>query len=208
MSDFVIPMQSVTSQEVYDADGLRLNACSLVGREAPDFTLKAVMPDSSIEEVKLSGFRKHYVLLFFFPMDFTFVCPTEIIAFSDAVPAFEQRNTQILACSTDSVYSHLAWRHMSRAEGGIGEVAYPMLSDICKRTSAEYGVLLPEQGVAQRGLFLIDKSGIVQHELINNLSIGRDVNEALRVLDALQFTEEHGEVCPANWHRTCAECSR
>ncbi len=171
---------------------------NLVQNEAPDFAAQAVMPDGSFKEVKLSDYRGKYVLLFFYPLDFTFVCPTEIIAFSDANEEFEKRGVQVLGASVDSHYSHFAWRNTPRESGGIGAIKYPLIADLNKKISDAYGVLL-DGGVALRGLFLIDKEGIVRHELVNDLPLGRNVDEAIRVVDALQYHEQHGEVCPANW---------
>ena len=173
--------------------------CTLVTKEAPDFTAKAVMPDNSFADLKLSSYRGKYVVLFFYPLDFTFVCPSEIIAFDAALAKFEKKNAQVLGVSVDSHYTHLAWKNTPRKEGGIGPIKYPLVSDLTKQIARDYGVLL-EGGVALRGLFLIDKKGVVRHALVNDLPIGRSVDEALRVLDALQFHEEHGDVCPANWH--------
>ncbi len=172
---------------------------SLVTRQAPDFSAQAVLPDGQIGTVNLGDYRSKYVVLFFYPMDFTFVCPTELIAFSDANEKFTSLNVQLLACSTDSVYSHLAWTNTPRKNGGVGRLQFPLISDFDKKISNLYEILLPG-GMALRGLFLIDKEGIVRHELINDLPIGRDVNEALRVVQALQFHEKFGDVCPANWH--------
>ena len=172
----------------------------LASRPAPAFTTTAVMPDLSFAEVSLSDYaQKRYVLLFFYPLDFTFVCPTEIIAFSQAAPQFEELGVQILSCSIDSPYTHLAWRMTSRQDGGLGEIRYPMLSDLTHQIARSYGVLTPD-GHALRGLFLIDRDGVVQHQVVNNLSLGRSVEESLRMVKALQFVEQHGEVCPANWH--------
>jgi peroxiredoxin (alkyl hydroperoxide reductase subunit C) len=171
----------------------------LVGKPAPDFKATAVMPDGSFQEISLSQYRGKYVLLFFWPLDFTFVCPTEIIAFSDAAPQFEALNVQILGCSIDSHYTHLAWRKVPRSQGGLGEIRYPLIADLTKSIAEAYDVLHP-MGVALRGLFLIDKEGIVRHQLVNDLPLGRSVDEALRIVKALQFYEKHGEVCPANWH--------
>ncbi len=172
----------------------------LTAKKAPEFKTTAVMPDLSFQEIALSDFfGKKYVLLFFYPLDFTFVCPTEIIAFSEAVAKFEKLGVQVLSCSVDSAYTHLAWRMTPRKEGGLGEIQYPMLSDLDKSIAKSYGVLL-DGTVAMRGLFLIDQAGVVQHQVVNNLSLGRCVDEALRVVQALQFVEKHGEVCPANWH--------
>ncbi|HOP78241.1 MAG: peroxiredoxin [Thermogutta sp.] len=171
----------------------------LVSREAPNFKATAVMPDGSFKEISLQDYRGKYVLLFFWPLDFTFVCPTEIIAFSDRADEFEKLGVQILGCSIDSHYTHLAWRNTPRKAGGIGEVKYPLIADLDKKISEAYGVLLPN-GIALRGLFFIDKDGIVRHEVVNDLPLGRSVDEALRIVKAWQFYEQHGEVCPANWH--------
>ena len=172
---------------------------SLVGKPAPEFKAQAAMTDGSFQEISLSDYKdKNYVLLFFYPLDFTFVCPTEIIAFSNKVEEFQRRGVQVLSCSVDSHFTHLAWKNVPRTEGGLGDIGYPMLADLNKKIAADYGVLL-DAGIALRGLFLIDKSGTVQHSVINNLPLGRNVDEALRMVDALQFHEKNGEVCPANW---------
>jgi len=172
-----------------------------IQQEAPDFTAQAVMPDDSFKELTLSEYKGKYVVLFFYPLDFTFVCPTEIIAFSDRVGEFKERGAEVIGVSVDSHFSHLAWRGTSRKKGGIGEVQYPLVSDLDKSISRKYGVLLEKPGIALRGLFLIDKEGILRHITINDLPLGRNVDEALRVIDALQFHEENGEVCPANWQK-------
>jgi peroxiredoxin (alkyl hydroperoxide reductase subunit C) len=172
-------------------------AC-LVTKEAPDFAAQAVMPDNSFAELKLSSYRGHYVVLFFYPLDFTFVCPSEIIAFDKQLAQFERRGAQVIGVSVDSHFTHLAWKNTPVDRGGIGPVKYPLVADLDKSISRDYAVLL-DSGIALRGLFLIDKLGLVRHALVNDLPLGRSVEEALRVLDALQFTEEHGEVCPANW---------
>jgi alkyl hydroperoxide reductase subunit AhpC len=171
----------------------------LVTKEAPQFTAKAVMPDGSFKEISLSDYKGSYVLMFFYPLDFTFVCPTEIIAFSDRNEEFAQLDVQILGVSIDSHYSHLAWRNTPRTEGGIGQVSYPILADLNKDIARDYDVLLPA-GIALRGLFLIDKEGKVRHQVVNDLPLGRNVDEALRMIKALQHFEAHGEVCPANWN--------
>jgi len=171
---------------------------SLVSKPAPDFTADAVMPDGSFKQIKLSDYRGKYVILFFYPLDFTFVCPTEIIAFSAKTDEFKQRNTEIIGVSIDSKFSHLAWRNTDRKKGGLGQINYPLVGDVTKQISKDYDVLA-DIGVAFRGLFLIDKNGIVQHQLINNLPLGRNIDEALRMVEALQYHEKHGEVCPANW---------
>lgn len=170
----------------------------LVQKPAPEFKAQAVMADGSFQEVSLADFKGKYVVLFFYPLDFTFVCPTEIIAFSDRVEDFEARNVQVLGVSVDSHFSHFAWRNTPRTEGGIGAIEYPLVADLNKKISQDYGVLL-DGGVALRGLYLIDKEGVVRHQVINDLPLGRSVDEALRMVDALQFFEEKGEVCPANW---------
>lgn len=172
---------------------------TLVTREAPDFTATAVLADGTFkEDFKLSDFRGKYVVLFFYPLDFTFVCPSEIIAFDKKVAEFESRGAQVIGVSVDSQFSHWAWRNTSPSDGGIGPVKYPLVADLTKTIGRDYGVLLDES-VALRGTFLIDKEGIVQHAVVNNLPLGRNIDEALRMVDSLKFTEEHGEVCPANW---------
>ncbi len=170
----------------------------LVTKQAPDFKAQAVMPDGSFKEVSLGDFRGKYVVLFFYPLDFTFVCPTEIVAFSEAIGEFEKLGVQVLGCSIDSHYTHLAWRNTPRTQGGLGEIKYPLVSDLSKQISTDYGVLAPG-GVALRGLFLVDKEGLVRHQLVNDLPLGRSVEEAIRVVKALQYFEKNGEVCPANW---------
>lgn len=172
---------------------------SLVTKEAPDFAAQAVMGNNVIEELKLSSYRGKYVVLFFYPLDFTFVCPSEIIAFDKALDKFKAKNTEVIGVSVDSQYTHFAWKNTEPKKGGIGQIRYPLVADLNKNISRDYGVLFDES-VALRGLFLIDKEGIIRHSVINDLSLGRSVDEALRMLDALQFTEKHGEVCPANWH--------
>ena len=175
----------------------------LVQQSAPDFTAQAVMPDGSFKQVSLSDYRGQYVLLFFYPLDFTFVCPTEIIAFSDAVGQFKELGVQVLSCSIDSHFTHLAWRNVPRTEGGLGNIEYPMVADLDKKIAENYDVLLPG-GVALRGLFLIDGEGVVRHQVVNDLPLGRSVDEALRMVEALQFFEKNGEVCPANWKQGAA----
>ncbi len=172
----------------------------LVGKHAPDFTATAVMPDGSFKEnFSLSDYRgSKYVVLFFYPLDFTFVCPSEIIAFDHRVAEFEKRGVQVIGCSVDSHFTHCAWRGTAVNKGGIGPVGYPLVADLTKEIAREYDVLLAG-GVTLRGSFLIDKCGIVQHQVVNNLPLGRNVDEMLRMVDALQFTETHGEVCPAGW---------
>jgi peroxiredoxin (alkyl hydroperoxide reductase subunit C) len=172
--------------------------CEFVTKEAPNFKATAVMADNSFKEISLSDYRGKYVLLFFYPLDFTFVCPSEILAFDRAVDEFQKRNCEVIGVSVDSHFTHLAWKETPVEKGGIGSVRFPLVADLSKSISRDYGVLL-ESGIALRGLFLIDKDGIIRHMLVNDLPLGRNVDEALRVLDALQFVEKHGEVCPANW---------
>lgn len=171
----------------------------LVTQKAPEFTAQAVMADGSFKAVSLADYQGKYVLLFFYPLDFTFVCPTEIIAFSEVIEQFKKLDVQVLGCSVDSHYSHFAWRNTSRETGGIGKIEYPLIADLDKSIAKAYDVLLPG-GIALRGLFLIDKEGVVRHQVVNDLPLGRSVDEALRMVQALQFFEKNGEVCPANWH--------
>jgi alkyl hydroperoxide reductase subunit AhpC len=174
---------------------------TLVQKPAPDFKATAVVK-GQFKEISLSAYRgEKYVVLYFYPLDFTFVCPTEIIAFNDKVKEFEKRNAVVLGVSVDSQYTHLAWINTPRKLGGLGGLDYPLVSDLTKKIAGDYGVLTADGAVALRGLFLIDRDGIVRHELVNDLPIGRSVDEALRILDALQHFEVHGEVCPANWHQ-------
>ncbi|WOL00859.1 2-Cys peroxiredoxin BAS1, chloroplastic [Canna indica] len=172
----------------------------LVGNKAPDFEAEAVF-DQEFIKVKLSDYiGKKYVILFFYPLDFTFVCPTEITAFSDRYSDFEKLNTEVLGVSVDSVFSHLAWVQTDRKSGGLGDLNYPLISDVTKSISKSFGVLIPDQGIALRGLFIIDKEGVIQHSTINNLAIGRSVDETMRTLQALQYVQENpDEVCPAGW---------
>ncbi len=170
----------------------------LVTQQAPDFSAQAVMPDGQFKQVSLSDYNGKYVLLFFWPLDFTFVCPTEIIAFSDRAKEFADLDVQILGVSIDSHFTHLAWTQTPRNKGGIGPTAFPLIADLNKQISRDYDVLL-DGGVALRGLFLIDREGIVRHQVVNDLPLGRSVDEALRMVKALQFFVKNGEVCPANW---------
>lgn len=170
----------------------------LVGKPAPDFKATTVMPDGSFKDVSMSDYKGQYVILFFYPLDFTFVCPTEIIAFSDRAKEFSDAGVQLLGCSIDSHFSHLAWRNTPRKDGGLGDIAYPLIADLNKQIAADYDVLLPD-GIALRGLFLVDKEGVVRHQVVNDLPLGRSVDEALRMVQALQYFEENGEVCPADW---------
>jgi len=172
-----------------------------VSNPAPAFSGQAVV-NGAFEEISLEKYNAEgkWVCLFFYPLDFTFVCPTELIAFSDMTAEFAKHNCQVVACSVDSHFSHKAWDDMPRKKGGLGGVQYPILADFNKKVAEDYGVLVDVAGgIALRGLFLIDPSGVVQHSVVNNLPVGRSPEEALRILQAFQFVEEHGEVCPANW---------
>lgn len=173
----------------------------LVGKKAPDFKATAVKEGQFVENYTLSSNSGKYVVLFFYPLDFTFVCPTELHAFNEKLAEFKSRNVELIAVSVDSHFSHLAWLGTPKIKGGIEGVQYTLVSDLNKTISADYDVLVEGAGIAYRGLFLIDRQGVVQHQVVNNLPLGRSVDEALRMVDALQFFEEHGEVCPANWHK-------
>jgi len=190
----------------------------LVTKEAPDFTATAVMGDNSFkEDFSLSDYKGKYVVLYFYPLDFTFVCPSEIIAFDHRLKEFEARGVQVIGVSVDSHFTHLAWKNTPVNNGGIGQIGYPLVADLTKEIAADYGVLMGnvtaeddcgEQfhllggAVALRGSFLIDKEGIVRHQVVNDLPLGRNIDEMLRMVDALQFHEEHGEVCPAGWDKS------
>ena len=190
--------------------------CTLVGKKAPVFKAEAVVNGSEFaENFSLEQFiGKKYVVFFFYPLDFTFVCPTEILAFQEKLAEFEKRNTAVVGCSVDSSHSHWAWLQTEKNKGGIKGVKYPLVADLSKTIAENYGVLAGEYDyndndeaifvgapVAYRGLFLIDKKGVVRHQLVNDLPLGRNVDEAIRMVDALQFFEENGEVCPANWQK-------
>ncbi len=174
----------------------------LVGKKAPDFTAAAVLADGSIEEsFTLSEQIKGKVgILFFYPLDFTFVCPSEIIAFNNRVDEFRSRGAEIIGVSVDSHFSHAAWRETDVNKGGIGPIKFPLVADLTKQIARDYDVLVND-AVAFRGTFMIDKEGVVRHQIVNDLPLGRNVDEAIRMIDALNFHEEHGEVCPAGWNR-------
>lgn len=174
---------------------------SFIGKKVPAFSAKAVIENRCVDNFSLQDLEGKYVVLFFYPLDFTFVCPTELHAFQDKLSAFEERKAAVVGCSIDSHFSHLAWLQTPKNKGGIQGVTYPIISDINKNIAKEFGVLAEEEGIAYRGLFLIDKKGVIRHYVVNDLPLGRSVEEALRTLDALIFFEEHGEVCPANWHQ-------
>jgi len=177
--------------------GSRLLAAQ-VQHPAPDFAGMAVV-NAQFKEISLKDFQGKYLVLFFYPLDFTFVCPTEIIAFSDRIDEFKALNAEVVGVSTDSHFSHLAWINTPRKEGGLGGLNYPLLADFHKKVSADYGVLIEKAGIALRGLFIIDTQGVVRQITINDLPVGRSVDETLRLIQAFQFVEKHGEVCPANW---------
>ena len=171
----------------------------LVGKKAPNFLAKALIDGIIVENFSLSRYAGKHVVFFFYPLDFTFVCPTELHAFQDQMDEFKKRNTEVVGCSVDSCYSHQAWVNTPKSKGGINGVKYPLVADLNKNISEAYGVLVPNEGIAYRGLFLIDSHGVVRHQVVNDLPLGRSVDEVLRTLDALLFFEAHGEVCPANW---------
>lgn len=173
----------------------------LVGKQAPDFTATAVYGNNEIKNLSMSDYKGKYVVLFFYPLDFTFVCPSELIAFDHRLDEFKKRNVEVIGCSIDSQFTHLAWKNTAIDKGGIGQVKYPLVADVKHTICQAYDVELAAGGVALRASFLIDKAGLVQHQVVNNLPLGRNIDEMLRMIDALQFTEEHGEVCPAGWQK-------
>jgi peroxiredoxin (alkyl hydroperoxide reductase subunit C) len=175
---------------------------AFVCQKAPNFTAAAVLPDGSIKgDFSLSDYAGKYVVIFFYPLDFTFVCPSEILAHNSRVEEFKKRGVQVIGVSIDSQFTHAAWRNTATANGGIGAIGFPLVADVKHEITQAYGVEHPQAGVALRGSFLIDKDGVIQHMVINNLPLGRNVDEMLRMVDALQFTEENGEVCPAGWNK-------
>ncbi|SYX09439.1 Probable peroxiredoxin,peroxidase,Truncated hemoglobins,peroxiredoxin,AhpC/TSA family [Chlamydia poikilotherma] len=171
-----------------------------IGKTAPDFSLQAVV-DGEVKNVSLKDYRGKYVILFFYPKDFTYVCPTELHAFQDSLEEFENRGAQIIGCSVDDLDTHKRWLDTDKRSGGVKGVTYPLVSDTTYELSKLYGVLDSQSGLSFRGSFLIDKDGIIRHMVINDLPLGRSIDEELRVLDALIFFENHGLVCPANWHQ-------
>ena len=173
---------------------------TLVTQAAPEFTANAVMPDNSFGSITLSALKGKYVVLFFYQLDFTFVCPSEILAFNKKVAEFKEKNCELIGVSVDSRFTHLAWKNTAIENGGIGNIQYPLVEDLNKEIAKSYGILFGGS-VALRGLFLIDTKGFVRHAVINDLPLGRNVDEALRMVDALQFHETHGDVCPANWKK-------
>lgn len=169
-----------------------------IQKPAPTFT-KTAVKDGVFEKISLEDYKGKWVLLAFIPLAFTFVCPTEIIAYSDAVKSFADKETEVLFASTDSEYSLLAWTNVSRKDGGLGPIDIPLIADTNHSLSKDYGVLIEEEGIALRGIFLIDPKGTLRQITINDLPVGRSVDESLRLVEAFQFTEKYGEVCPANW---------
>lgn len=169
-----------------------------IQQKAPEFTVSALLPNKEFKDISLSDYKGKWVVFFWYPLDFTFVCPTEIIAFGDRSPEFEKINTQVIAASCDSLFTHLAWVNTPRTEGGLGDMKIPIVADFNKTVANQYGVLLPD-GVPLRALFIIDPSGNLRQITCNDLPVGRNVDEIIRLIKAFQFVEEHGEVCPANW---------
>ena len=174
----------------------------LVGKQAPSFSAPAVMADGSINaDFSLTDYKGKSIVLFFYPLDFTFVCPTELIAFSHRIEEFEKRGVQVLGCSIDSQFTHAAWRNTAIDDGGIGPVKYPLVADVKHEICRAYDVEFEPAGVALRGSFLIDEGGIVRHQVVNDLPLGRNIDEMLRMVDAMQFHDKYGEVCPAGWNQ-------
>lgn len=171
----------------------------LVGKPAPQFKAKAVVNNQIIEDFSLANFRGKNVIFFFYPLDFTFVCPTELHAFQEKLSEFEKLNTQVVGCSIDSHFSHFAWLGTPKNKGGIQGITFPIVSDINKQIAMDYDVLNQKEGIAYRGLFFIDKEGIIRHQVVNDFHLGRSVDDALRILAAQDYFEKNGEVCPANW---------
>lgn len=171
---------------------------AMISKPAPAWEGTAVT-DGQFKELKLEDYRGKYLVFFFYPLDFTFVCPTEILAFNDRADEFRALNAEVVACSVDSHFTHLAWTNTPRKEGGLGKLKIPLLSDITHKISNDYGVYLEDQGIALRGLFIIDDKGVLRQITMNDLPVGRSVDETLRLVQAFQFTDEHGEVCPAGW---------
>jgi peroxiredoxin (alkyl hydroperoxide reductase subunit C) len=174
----------------------------LVGKKAPDFTAAAVMPNNEINDnFNLHSYLKGKIgVLFFYPLDFTFVCPSEIIAFDNRLQEFKDRGVEVIGVSVDSKFTHLAWKNTDVSKGGIGQIQYPLVADLTKSIARDYDVLMGE-AVALRGTFLIDQEGVVRHQVINDLPLGRNIDEALRMVDSLKFFQENGEVCPAGWNK-------
>ncbi|ESL07739.1 mitochondrial tryparedoxin peroxidase, trypanosomatid typical 2-Cys peroxiredoxin [Trypanosoma rangeli SC58] len=200
----VTPLRNCISRRAFGNTARLLNLdyqgykTATVREAAPEWAGKAVV-NGRIKDISCNDYKGKYVVLLFYPMDFTFVCPTEITAFSDAQPEFDKMNTQVVAVSCDSQYSHLAWIETPRKRGGLGEMKIPVLSDLTKEIARDYGVLIEEQGVSLRGLFIIDDKGILRHITVNDLPVGRSVEEVIRVVQAFQYADKNGDVIPCNW---------
>ena len=174
----------------------------LVSKQAPDFTAQAVMGNNEIRDFTLSKeIKSKYAVIFFYPLDFTFVCPSELIAFDHRLADFKERGVEVIGVSIDSQFTHLAWKNTPVNNGGIGQVQYPLIADVKHEICRAYDVEFGAAGVAFRGSFLIDKNGVVRHQVVNDLPLGRNIDEMIRMVEALQFTEQHGEVCPAGWNK-------
>merc|ERR1712168_454463 len=193
-----VSSRTYRKKNVMFSRSIRRAVSSLVTKPAPAFQAQALV-NGAFKEVSLDDYKGKYVCLFFYPLDVTFVCPTEITSFNDRAGDFEATNCSVIASSVDSHFSHLAWTNVPRKQGGLGDMQIPMLADIDKSIARDYGVLLEKPGIALRGLFIIDGNGTVRSQIVNDLPVGRNVDEALRLVKAFQFVDEHGEVCPANW---------
>ncbi|KAK7803172.1 hypothetical protein U0070_005719 [Myodes glareolus] len=181
------------------ADSKMSSGNAKIGHPAPNFKATAVMPDGQFKDISLSDYKGKYVVFFFYPLDFTFVCPTEIIAFSDRAEEFKKLNCQVIGASVDSHFCHLAWVNTPKKQGGLGPMNIPLVSDPKRSIAQDYGVLKADEGISFRGLFIIDDKGILRQITVNDLPVGRSVDETLRLVQAFQFTDKHGEVCPAGW---------
>eukprot|EP00117_Sycon_ciliatum_P038393 scpid69360/ scgid28540/ Peroxiredoxin-4; Antioxidant enzyme AOE372; Peroxiredoxin IV; Thioredoxin peroxidase AO372; Thioredoxin-dependent peroxide reductase A0372 len=199
------PYRTYAGGEVYPMEWPRSHDHSLsyskakIGQPAPFWSGTAVTPAGKFQDMNLTDFKGKYLVMLFYPLDFTFVCPTEILAFSDRLAEFRQINAEIVAISVDSKFTHLAWTKMSRREGGLGKVHIPLLSDLTHQISKDYGVFLEKEGHTLRGLFIIDNHGVLRQITMNDLPVGRSVDETIRLIQAFRYTDEHGEVCPAGW---------
>lgn len=183
----------------FPADSKMSSGNAKIGYPAPNFKATAVMPDGQFKDISLSEYKGKYVVFFFYPLDFTFVCPTEIIAFSDRADEFKKLNCQVIGASVDSHFCHLAWINTPKKQGGLGPMNIPLISDPKRTIAQDYGVLKADEGISFRGLFIIDDKGILRQITINDLPVGRSVDEIIRLVQAFQFTDKHGEVCPAGW---------
>ncbi|CAF2978424.1 unnamed protein product [Rotaria socialis] len=200
LTSFTIKTPSYPFQNVVARMTTYHSSFPAIAKPAPEFKGQAVIK-GHFKDIQLSDYKGKYVVLFFYPLDFTFVCPTELVAFNDRIDEFRNLNTQVIGCSTDSVHSHLAWINTPRKKGGLGGLKYPLLSDFSKEITRRYGILIDDNGgIALRGLFIIDKEHILRQITINDLPVGRSVDETLRLIKALQYVEQYGEVCPADWN--------